>query len=327
MRPIPSTLSWALALAAALPAQADPPTRDRLAEIFSGEAPANLAEARAMQEHVQALLARVWPATVSLPGATGVLIEGGLVLTAGHVTEEAGKKIRIELHDGRTIQGVSLGLNRQTDTGLVRVTTEGEFPTCPMGRSADLATGQWCLMLGHASGAKPGRSAPARLGRVLRVPESGYLVTDCTMQGGDSGGPLFDMEGRIVGINSRISRNLAQNMHVPIDAFHAEWDALLAGKVVGAERTQAAFQPLGLRFERAVQDGRMVIREVVDDSRADEAGFAAGDRILKVDGKDIDGRPAYSQALRSRESDQVLFEIQRGEEVLELEVELPRREP
>jgi serine protease Do len=327
MRLTSLTLPWALALAAALPAQANPPTEERLAEIFAGEAPASLAEARAMQDHVQALLARVLPATVSLPGATGVLIEGGLVLTAGHVTEEAGKKVRIELHDGRQIEGVSLGLNRLTDTGLVRVTTEGEFPTCSMGRSADLDTGQWCLMLGHASGAKPGRSAPARLGRVLRVPESGYLVTDCTMQGGDSGGPLFDMDGRIVGINSRISRNLAQNMHVPIDAFHAEWDALLAGKVVGEERERTAFRPLGLRFERATDGGRMVVREVVGDSRAEEAGFEAGDRILKVDGKDIDGRPAYSQALRNRESDQVLFEVQRGEETLELEVELPRREP
>jgi serine protease Do len=325
MRPIPSILPWALSLAAALPAQAEPPTKERLAAIFAGEVPANLAEARAMQEHVQALLARVLPAVVSLPGATGVLIDGGLVLTAGHVTEEAGKKVRIELHDGRAIEGVSLGLNRMTDTGLVRVTTEGDFPTCPMGRSADLATGQWCLMLGHASGAKPGRSAPARLGRVLRVPESGYLVTDCTMQGGDSGGPLLDMEGRVIGINSRISRNLAQNMHVPIDAFHSEWDALLAGQVVGPEPTRSAFQPLGLRFERATQGGRMVVREVVDESRADEAGFAAGDRILEVDGKEIDGRPAYSEALRNRASDQVLFRIQRGEEVLELEVELPRR--
>jgi serine protease Do len=325
MRPSPAILPWALSLAAALPAQAEPPTKERLAAIFAGEAPANLAEARAMQEHVQALLARVLPAVVSLPGATGVLIDGGLVLTAGHVTEEAGKKVRIELHDGRAIEGVSLGLNRMTDTGLVRVTTEGDFPTCPMGRSADLATGQWCLMLGHASGAKPGRSAPARLGRVLRVPESGYLVTDCTMQGGDSGGPLLDMEGRVIGINSRISRNLAQNMHVPIDAFHSEWDALLAGQVVGPEPTRSAFQPLGLRFERATQGGRMVVREVVDESRADEAGFAAGDRILEVDGKEIDGRPAYSEALRNRASDQVLFRIQRGEEVLELEVELPRR--
>lgn len=327
MRLIPSVLPWALALAAVAPAQGEPPTKERLAAIFAGGAPANLAEVRAMQDHVQALLARVVPATVSLPGATGVLIEGGLVLTAGHVTEEAGRKVRIELHDGREIEGVSLGLSKQTDTGLVRVTTEGEFPTCPMGQSAGLATGQWCLMLGHASGAKPGRAAPARLGRVLRVPESGYLVTDCTMQGGDSGGPLFDMDGRIVGINSRISRNLAQNMHVPIDAFHAEWDSLLAGKVSGEESTRTAYRPLGLRFERSTEGGRMVVREVVTESRAADAGFEAGDRILKVDGTDIDGRPAYSQALRTRESDQVRFEIQRGDEVLELEVELPRRAP
>jgi serine protease Do len=302
--------------------QAEPAPDDRLAAILAGEAPQNLAELRAMQDHLQDLVETVLPATVSLGNASGVIVEGGFVLTAGHVTGQAGRKIRITLHDGRAIEGESLGLDMRTDTGLIRILGEGEFPARPLGRSGTLRTGQWCLMLGHPSGAKPGRSAPARLGRVLRVPEQGYLVTDCTMQGGDSGGPLFDMDGRVIGINSRISGSLAQNMHVPIDAFHAAWDRLVAGEVVQISE-RARNQPLGLRFERG--EG-VRIREVVPGSRALEAGFEVGDEILKVDGKRVADLGDYARVLRERSGEEVAFEVARGEEVLVLKVDMPRRQ-
>lgn len=313
-------LGLVAATAARIPAQV---ADERLQEILAGDAPQNVAELHAMEAHVQTLLEQVLPSTVSLGGATGVIVDGGLVLTAGHVTREAGRKMRIVLNDGRELEGESLGLNMRTDTGLIRIVTEGEFPARPMGRSATLRVGQWCLMLGHPSGAKPGRSAPARLGRVLRVPDRGFLITDCTMQGGDSGGPLFDMDGNVIGINSRISGSLAQNMHVAIDAFHDEWEELQKGTVVQLPERDAR-RPLGIRFERG--EG-LRVRAVVPESRAAEAGLEVGDEILKVDGKPVDGRMAYAKVLRARTTDEVAFEVRRGEEVLVLKVDMPRRLP
>ena len=92
------------------------------------------------------------------------------VLCAAHVTEEAGRNLRIRLESGRTLRGTSLGADHVKDVSLIRVDSEGDFPTVEIGRSADLQRGQWVLMLGHPSGLKPERSAPLRLGRVQRVP-------------------------------------------------------------------------------------------------------------------------------------------------------------
>src|SRR5438876_11640505 len=97
-----------------------------------------------------------------------------------------------------------------------------------MGKSDELTKGEWCLATGHPRGYKPGRTPPVRLGRDLTFGNT-IIKTDCTLVGGDSGGPLFDMQGRVIGIHSRIGQTLAQNMHVPVDTYRETWDRLVKG--------------------------------------------------------------------------------------------------
>jgi serine protease Do len=327
----------ALALTAALGAQdapaAQPPgappaaevSAERLREIFAGGEPESVAELAAMQAHVQQLIQRVLPATVSLPGASGVLVErdgAPYLLCAAHVTLAADKAIRIRMTDGRRLTGTSLGANHRSDVSLVRVDSDDDLPAVAIGKSAELARGQWVLMLGHPSGRKQGRTAPARLGRVLRVPESGYLVTDCTMQGGDSGGPLFDMDGRVVGINSRISGNLAMNMHAPVDALMAEWQELLDGKVTESRRRRGRAR-LGFGSPLTYGEGCPVFGDVPADSAAQKAGLRAGDRLFEIDGNDIETRRDVLRILRElRAGDKVAVVVERDGKGVELELEL-----
>ena len=320
------------ALTTALVAQTPPPAKTeevsaaRLAEIFAGDEPKDIAELTAMQAHVQRLIEKVLPATVSLPGASGVLVERDgqpYLLCAAHVTLAADKDIRIRMTDGRRLEGKSLGANHQSDVSLVRVDSEEEdLPAVEIGKSAELTRGQWVLMLGHPSGRKPGRTAPARLGRVLRVPESGYLVTDCTMQGGDSGGPLFDMQGRVVGINSRISGNLAMNMHAPVDALMGEWQELLEGKVTESRRRRGRSR-LGFGAPLTYGDGCPVFGEVAEDSENAKAGLREGDRLFEIDGDEIEGRRDVMRILRRfREGDTVEVVVEREGKGVELELKL-----
>jgi len=323
----------ALALACAAAGQTTAPatqvTDDRLAEIFSGEEPESAAELAAMQAHVQQLIKQVLPATVSLPGASGVLVQrdgAPFLLCAAHVTLEADKDIKIRMTNGRQLAGTSLGANHQSDVSLVRVDVDAEdaakLPSVEIGKSADLVRGQWVLMLGHPSGRKKGRTAPARLGRVLRVPEEGYLVTDCTMQGGDSGGPLFDMQGRVVGINSRISGNLAMNMHAPVDALMSEWDELLEGKVTQSRRRRGRSR-LGFGAPLKYGDGCPVFEDVAEESAAAKAGLKKGDRLFEIDGEEISSRRDVMRALRTfRAGDKVEIVVERDGKGLELEIEL-----
>lgn len=332
---------FAAALAASLGAQeprpATPPgappeprvSAERLREIFLGDEPANVDELAAMQAHAQALIQRVLPATVSLPGASGVLVERDgkpFVLCAAHVTLAADKDIRIRMTDGRQLEGTSLGANHESDVSLVRVDGEEDLPAVEIGKSSELKRGQWVLMLGHPSGRKKGRTAPARLGRVLRVPERGYLVTDCTMQGGDSGGPLFDMDGRVVGINSRISGNLAMNMHAPVDALTGEWQELLEGKVTESRRRRGRGR-LSFGSPLTYGEGCPVFGEVEEDSPAAKAGLRAGDRLFEIDGTEIESRRDVLRILREfRAGDKVSIVVERDGKGVELELELTREE-
>lgn len=281
---------------------------ERLAKILAGEDPKTVSELKAMQAHVQDLVKRVLPATVSLPGASGVLVRRdnkSYVLSAAHVTMMADQKIRIRQADGKRLMGTSLGANHQSDVSLVRVDSRGDHAAVEIGKSSELKRGQWVLMLGHPSGIKTGRSAPARLGRVLRVPNTGYLVTDCTMQAGDSGGPLFDMQGRVVGINSRINRNLAMNMHAPVDALIDQWAELQDGKVTEARRRGRRGR-LGLGAPLTYGKGCPVFGDVPRDSKAAKAGLMKGDRLFEMDSIDIEDRRSVRRVLGEFRSGEII---------------------
>ncbi len=306
-----------------------PPSAERLAEILAGDEPRTVAELAAMQAHVQALIGRVLPATVSVPGASGVLVhrDGGyFVLCAAHVTLAADQRVAVRLPDGEQIEGTSLGANHESDVSLIRIDTEGDWPAVEIGESAALRRGQWVLMLGHPSGLKVGRNAPARLGRVQQPPRRSYLVTDCTMQAGDSGGPLFDMQGRVVGINSRIQDNLAVNMHAPIDALVAQWSALQRGVVTEARRGSPRGAPR-VAFGVPLQygEGCPVFVDVPPQSAAAEAGLRTGDRLLEIDGEPVQSRASVFAALRDRQAGgDVAVVVARDDRGIELRLPLQR---
>ncbi|MFQ5506776.1 MAG: S1C family serine protease [Planctomycetota bacterium] len=305
----------ALCLCSALPAQG-------LSRIFAGGAPRNVAELRAMERHTQKLLRRVLPCTVSLGGASGVIVGGGYVLSAGHVTQKPGIDVMVTLADGSWIRARTLGTHRKKDTGLLRIISKGEYPCLEMGSSKDLKPGQWCLMIGFPGGRKRGRSAPLRLGRILRIEADGSIVTDCTMSSGDSGGPLVDMQGRVIGINSRITANLATNLHVPIEAFRQDWKSLVQGEVLGREPAPGHGRAvLGVWRDPDAEGFRVLA--VVPGLAAAKVGIRVGDRITKFDGKEL-LNPALLPALvrRKRPGDRVRLELERESRTLELRVTL-----
>src|SRR4029077_15044098 len=79
-----------------------------------------------------------------------------------------------------------------------------------------------------------GRPPVVRVGRILETTPK-YLRTDCTLVGGDSGGPLFDMNGKVIGIHSRIGGSISFNIHVPVDTYAETWEKLAASEVWGRD--------------------------------------------------------------------------------------------
>ena len=211
--------------------------------------PSTLPALKRVEAKTQAVAAKVMAATVgiinqSLAGGgrmgegSGVVVsEEGLVLTAGHVMGQPGAELTVIFPDGRRAAAKALGANFSRDSGLVKIVDPGKWPHVEMGRSDDIKPGSWCMALGHPGGVQQGRTPPIRLGRILAAGKRAkFLVSDATVISGDSGGPLFDLEGRVIGIHSNIGISVNQNQHVPIDVFRSQWNDLLASKTFGSPR-------------------------------------------------------------------------------------------
>lgn len=303
----------------------------KLPAAFQKNVPETLKDLQEIEEHVKKLVAKVTASTVGLQiggaSGSGVIVKDGYILTAGHVSGMPGRTATIILPDGKRIKGKTLGANRAIDSGMIQITDKGEWPHVELA-TGDLKKGHWCLAVGHPKGYYVGRSPVVRLGRVLEI-NKGYLRTDCTLVGGDSGGPLFDMHGNVIGIHSRIGPLITFNIHVPVTTYRETWDKLAQSEVwgntmFGPKAPKASNVYLGLRtFEEGAQ---LKIERVVDDSPAAKAGIMANDILVSIDGKKL-GTNKELEALLStkRPGNVIALEVRRGEKTLSLEITLSKR--
>jgi serine protease Do len=286
--------------------------------------PDSIDELRSLERNVEEVAKKVIPATVCLQigasSGSGVIVSpDGWILTAGHVSDDAELPVTIVLHDGRRVKGVTYGANKGVDSGLVRIVDPrfpGPWPYAPMGQSNDLGLGQWLVAIGHPGGYKAGRAPVVRLGRLLEIARDGNtLTTDNTLVGGDSGGPLYDLDGRVVGIHSRISTSVANNMHVPVDAFVKDWERISVGEVWGQlggmpRPPQARVPYMG--FESNNDDAGLKVGKVTAGSPAERAGLKSGDIVLKADGKAVKNQLDLTTVLMNKQANQLLsLEVKR----------------
>src|SRR5262249_42186342 len=177
--------------------------------------PTSVADLQAIQSGIQQAVEKGVPATVgvSIYGSFGsgvIVTEDGYVLTAGHVAWAPGRDATVIFPDGKHVKAKTLGVNRDKDSGMLKITEPGKYPHVELGHSSDLKLGQWCVTLGHPGGFVKDRPPVVRAGRILYSRDDA-IGTDCTIVGGDSGGPLLDTAGRVIGIDSRISDRLTAN--------------------------------------------------------------------------------------------------------------------
>ena len=195
------------------------------------------------QKRMMETVEKVSPAVVCIMGTSrsgmmgsgsGVIVsKDGLILTAGHVLAATGQQLLITLPGGREVKGKSLGRDMNRDAALAQITDPGDYPFVEMAPGESVEAGEWVLALGHPGGYDAQRGAPLRVGRLWENDSKAYYRSDCTVSGGDSGGPLFDLEGRVIGIHSSISQDLSENRHVPIGVFVKDMERLKKGDVWG----------------------------------------------------------------------------------------------
>lgn len=319
--------TWARKLVAVAIALLIPHAVGNLSVVWFEPVPAiaqddpRLAELRLVQDKIQAVVKSVTPAIVGISlgqgfGSGVIVTKDGHVLTAGHVSGKPGREVTVIFPDGKRVKGKTLGMNPSMDSGMIKLEGDGPYPYVEMGDANKLQPGDWVVALGHPGGFRPGRTPVVRVGRVLRTGPQ-MLLTDCTLVGGDSGGPLFDLQGRVVGIHSRIGRTLAENVHVPVNTFRETWEALADGVVVGLAY-------LGIRGDEEAEQAKIL--EVAPDSPAAKAGLQANDVIISFDGRKVTNYRNFLEMLRlKRPGQEVRLEVLRDGKKVELKVKLGAR--
>lgn len=242
-----------------------------------------------IQQHLQQVLPQARAATVCIDlgegSGSGVVVSAdGLILTAAHVTGGVDKEFTVRFEDGQEAKAKSLGLNSETDSAMARIIDEGEWPHVEIEREDSTELGDWVFALGHPGGYDDGRGSVVRLGRLVRMDATTWQ-SDCNLIGGDSGGPLFDLEGRLIAIHSRVGNRLPENMHVPMSEYLAHWEQFEEKEFLGegpfAQLPEKGKGFLGIGTEARAEGGLVVVR-VGDDTPAAEAGIVEGDVILRL---------------------------------------------
>jgi serine protease Do len=248
---------------------------------FDKAAPEGLTDLKSMEQHVRMLSDKLKACTVSVQigpsQGSGVIVTGdGYILTCAHVIGRPGRRVSVIFPDGTRKRGETLGANEVVDAGMIRITdsapNEG-WPHADMAEHGSIEPGDWCLAIGHPGGFRDDRPPVVRLGRVV-LSTTRFLQSDCELVGGDSGGPLFDMEGRVIAINSRIQEDPTANYHVPVVAYLGGWDRLVQGEVFNSH-SGALLGVSGKPVAAGVE-----ITRVFPGEPAEVAGLLVGDVIV-----------------------------------------------
>jgi len=299
---------------------------------------ATLANLKAVQKAVQAVVDKTTPAVVSISDGGGygsgvIVSREGLILTAGHVVNTGISQFDIFFSSGQTAKARLVGFNLNVDAAMLQLVGAGPWPSVELGRQADLDRGDWVVCLGHSGGYELGRKPPVRTGRVLDFRDE-MVVTDAVLIGGDSGGPLFDLEGKLIGIHSSIGEVIAENRHVSIDIFRRDWDRLARGDRWGQlpdlpgdidkQLPPEKFAPgqrakLGVKVDP--QATRAVVTEITPGSPAERIGLKRGDVVENFGGVEVRaGSHLIELVSQRRVGESVRLQVRRGTNLFQLEV-------
>ncbi len=228
-------------------------------------------------------------------GSGFIVRDDGLILTNAHVIEGADEVV-VRLNDKREFKAKVLGADKATDVAVLRVEARN-LPTVKIGSSANIRVGEWVLAIGSPYGFESSASAGIVSAVSRSLPDDNYvpfIQTDVAVNPGNSGGPLFNMAGEVIGINSQIYSRTGGyqglSFAIPIDvAVSVQEQIVKYGRVQRGRlgvSIQEVNQSLAESFGLSKPAGALV-SSVENDSPAAKAGLEPGDVIMSLNGKEI----------------------------------------
>jgi serine protease Do len=225
---------------------------------------------------------------------SGVIIEPeGYILTNHHVIERA-ERILVKLTDGRTLRAEVVGSDPDSDIALIKVESNGPFPAAPLGDSDTLRVGEWVCAIGNPLAYEHTVTVGvvSYIGRKLFDKSlDNYIQTDAAINFGNSGGPLINARGEVIGINSAISSRASNiGFAVPVNQARAVLPQLKQFGRVARGYIGVALKDVDPDLQRSLNLGTTrgaLVQDVTEGSPGERAGLRAYDLITAVDGQAI----------------------------------------
>jgi len=237
------------------------------------------------------------PRKIQSLGSGFLISADGMVVTNNHVIEDA-DEIIVNFPDGLSLEAVVVGTDPQTDIAVLKVEHDAPLPFVKFGDSDIARVGDWVLAIGNPFGFSGSVSAGIISARNRNINAGRYddfIQTDAAINRGNSGGPLFNMDGEVIGVNTAIISPTGGSIGIGFSV-----PANLAKKVVAQLQDYGVTRRgwLGVRIQTVNDElaealgmekamGALVA-DVTTGSPAEDAGLEAGDVIIKFDGKDVE---------------------------------------
>ena len=227
---------------------------------------------------------------------SGFIIESnGYIVTNNHVVEDA-QKITVKLNDGREFEAKLVGADKDTDIALLKVEANG-LPTVALGDDRRLRVGDWVVAVGNPFnlGGTVTAGIVSSIGRDIgNGPYTDYIQIDAPINHGNSGGPTFDIGGRVVGMNTAIfspsGGSVGIGFAVPAGTIQAVVDELKTSGSISRGWLGVQIQDFTpeLASSAGMKDQKgAIVASVVDGSPAARAGFEQGDVVVALNGTEV----------------------------------------
>lgn len=229
-------------------------------------------------------------------GSGFIISPDGYILTNAHVVQDA-DQVTVKLVDRREFRAKVIGIDERTDIAVVKIAAHN-LPVVKIGDSRKLKPGQWVVAIGSPFGFENSATAGIVSATARPLPSDNYvpfIQTDVAVNPGNSGGPLFNARGEVVGVNSQIFSQtggyMGLSFAIPIDlAVNVEQQLIKTGRVVRG-RIGVTIQDLNAQLAESFGLDRprgALVSMVTPGDPADKAGIKPGDVILAVNGQPID---------------------------------------